>query len=118
MSFKCIDCGIDTLRLGEYPYTVHDGLWSQAKMRPDGGMLCVGCLETRIGRRLCSADFDGASHARVRYESQERDLAQLLALTGTPESVLRNRMFGIFRMQSQRLRDRLGPLAKPAELCT
>lgn len=33
-------------------------IWLQAGMIYDGGMLCIGCLETRIGRQLTRSDFD------------------------------------------------------------
>lgn len=55
----CRDCGEDTL--SDEPeaatewYMVHDGLWRAAGMR--GGHLCVGCLESRLGRQLSRADF-------------------------------------------------------------
>jgi hypothetical protein len=38
-------------------YMVHDALWKLAGMEPDGGMLCIGCLETRLGRKLVRGDF-------------------------------------------------------------
>ena len=86
-SFLCIDCGFDTqpgcLNRAEaemeitkqiaegkkdwalpYHYTsqceiyaVHDHVWDAAEMEPWGGCLCVGCLETRLGRRLTPDDF-------------------------------------------------------------
>jgi hypothetical protein len=55
--FTCLDCGVDTSGDGiaEY-YIVTDELWRSA--HPAGaGMLCVGCLERRIGRRLEPHDF-------------------------------------------------------------
>ena len=55
-NFDCVDCGVDTLY--EY-YMIHDDLWNRVagmQMQPDG-MLCVGCLEARIGRRLVQHDF-------------------------------------------------------------
>lgn len=57
----CVDCGADTLPAewggqGEY-YMVHDELWAKAGMAPNGGMLCIGCLERRIRRRLRPGDF-------------------------------------------------------------
>jgi hypothetical protein len=60
----CVDCHVDTLSAEpgvptEY-YSVHDALWAQAGMGPVDGMLCVGCLESRIGRRLNRADFTDA----------------------------------------------------------
>ena len=53
-AFACLDCGRDCH--SEY-YMVDDALWARAKIAPDGGMLCVGCLESRIGRQLTRADF-------------------------------------------------------------
>jgi hypothetical protein len=50
----CHDCGADTTT--EY-YLVHDQLRASAGMAPDGGFLCVGCIETRLGRELNAADF-------------------------------------------------------------
>jgi hypothetical protein len=39
---------------------VHNDLWKAAGMMPDGGFLCIGCLETRIGRQLHPNDFTDA----------------------------------------------------------
>ena len=53
--FLCLDCGQDTCLLGEY-YMVRDEFWLAAN--PDrAGMLCIGCLERRLGRELTSSDF-------------------------------------------------------------
>jgi hypothetical protein len=38
-------------------YTVRDSVWKKAGMEEMGGCLCIGCLETRIGRRLKPKDF-------------------------------------------------------------
>lgn len=58
--FLCVDCNEDTSsRTGirEY-YMVSDSVWQQeARMPVHGGMLCIGCLETRIKRQLTPADF-------------------------------------------------------------
>lgn len=51
--FLCLDCKVDTSEIYEY-YMVKDEIW------PIGtydGMLCIGCLETRIGRELNVNDF-------------------------------------------------------------
>lgn len=56
--FDCLDCGLDTSE-GEY-YAVEDDVWLQSGLDLDGGMLCVGCLETRLGRTLVGADFKDA----------------------------------------------------------
>lgn len=50
-TYLCVDCKIDTCYADEY-YMVHDLLWPKLD-----GMLCVGCLEARIGRELVPADF-------------------------------------------------------------
>ena len=38
-------------------YTVRAAVWQKAGMAEDGGCLCIGCLETRLGRRLKPKDF-------------------------------------------------------------
>jgi hypothetical protein len=74
MSAFCKDCGIDTEpwpphRGTQEHYVVKDHIWQQAgmplgKMDSDnylaitgGGILCVGCLEKRLGRLLTIDDF-------------------------------------------------------------
>lgn len=52
----CVDCGVDCLAINEY-YMVTDGCWKRAKMTPRGGMLCIGCLEDRLGKKLTSRNF-------------------------------------------------------------
>ena len=53
--FLCLDCKVSTLFTNEY-YMVNDSLWTAANPL-DNGMLCVSCLEGRIGRELHSGDF-------------------------------------------------------------
>jgi hypothetical protein len=76
----CVDCGFDThpgdngresveaARGGRdytlnYPsfacevYTVKQEIWAASGIDPNGGCLCIGCLEKRIGRRLEPSDF-------------------------------------------------------------
>jgi hypothetical protein len=52
--FLCRDCGICTHRINEY-YMVDFDLWDAHGV--EEGMLCIGCLEQRLGRALCPADF-------------------------------------------------------------
>ena len=60
-AFHCLDCDVDTLAIREY-YVVHDELWKRANPVIEG-MLCIGCLERRLGRRLQLEDFrDVAFH--------------------------------------------------------
>jgi hypothetical protein len=39
-------------------YGVHDEVWAAAGARP-WDILCIGCLERRLGRQLNAADFTG-----------------------------------------------------------
>jgi hypothetical protein len=50
----CHDCGVDARN---ERYMVIDETWRQSGLGPHGGVLCVGCLETRLGRRLTQTDF-------------------------------------------------------------
>jgi hypothetical protein len=77
---NCIDCGYNTQpgaspralaeflinRDGQCPYTftkdsevyyVHNKVWRAAGMEPNGGCLCIGCVEKRLGRKLKPKDF-------------------------------------------------------------
>lgn len=50
----CVDCDIDTADIHEW-YMVHGDVWAQTKL--EKGCLCVGCLETRIGRLTTADDY-------------------------------------------------------------
>jgi hypothetical protein len=67
VDFSCRDCGVDTSKNGEY-YMVTNQVWSLAKL--GRGMLCIGCLESRIGRQLKPADFMDAyiNHKIIQSE--------------------------------------------------
>lgn len=64
--FKCKDCSVDTLDIAEY-YMVSNCVWAEAG--GGKGMLCVGCLEKRIGYRLHAKDFTSASINRIGFQS-------------------------------------------------
>jgi hypothetical protein len=51
--FDCFTCGRNTSEMGEY-YVVRQNLWKAYGVE---GMLCIGCFETRLGRRLTPAEF-------------------------------------------------------------
>ena len=53
--FDCVDCGAN---FDEYDYLVEDAVWAASGLKPDGGKLCIGCLERRLGRRLKRDDFE------------------------------------------------------------
>ena len=77
--FICVDCKIDTNEIAEY-YMLHNHIWYTHTTDFNGkGMLCIGCIESRLGRQLKHGDF-----------------------TCTPVNS------GLFRM-SERLKDRLWP---------
>jgi hypothetical protein len=57
--YACHDCGTDTLEILEY-YMVYDNLWQEATEKKVKGCLCIGCLETRLGRQLTNVDFINA----------------------------------------------------------
>lgn len=54
----CLDCGIHTTDIGEY-FMVQDTLWRKVCPAPRA-MMCIGCLEKRLGRELTPADFTDA----------------------------------------------------------
>lgn len=56
-SFNCLDCGVNTSAIDEY-YMVYDEVWLEANP-VDCGMLCIVCLEKRLGRLLTAKDFTG-----------------------------------------------------------
>lgn len=55
--FSCQDCGLDTM--DDNYYMVHDSLWRKAHPKLHG-MLCLPCLQRRVGRRLTLDDFTPA----------------------------------------------------------
>lgn len=65
-AFLCIDCGVDTGLIDEY-YMVHHYLWRLVVPEVEG-MLCIGCLEGRVGRRLRSGDF---THCPLNADSED-----------------------------------------------
>jgi hypothetical protein len=52
----CRDCKQDTIESGNY-YMVHDEIWAASGLSDLEDMLCLDCLEGRLGRRLTIADF-------------------------------------------------------------
>jgi hypothetical protein len=53
--WACLDCGRDVLELDEY-YMFTDEIWDQVNPSREG-MLCIACLEARLGRELAPEDF-------------------------------------------------------------
>jgi hypothetical protein len=86
---QCADCGLGTITAGEV-YMVRDELWEQAWVGrrkswhgrvPGTEILCLACLEARIGRALVASDFTaqvpsaGALHRLIRRRQQPRERA-------------------------------------------
>ncbi len=62
--FMCWDCAVCTNCTGEY-YMVDDELWKTGTIYAndicsEDVMLCIGCLENRIGGLLTKSDFTAA----------------------------------------------------------
>lgn len=72
--FECIDCGLNTMYAGEY-YMVNDAIWDAHV--GSGGMLCIGCLENRMGRILNSNDFTSAPINSINQMKSERLINRL-----------------------------------------
>jgi len=53
--FLCLDCKVNTRIIDEY-YTLFDHIWLAVNPRRNG-MLCIGCLEKRLGRMVTYEDF-------------------------------------------------------------
>lgn len=82
--FFCVDCGFDTHRC-EY-YMVHKHLWPLRRL---GGMLCIGCLEERLGFTLSPEDFTDApvNTDLGWYQRSDRLLDRLGLLTHVTSGV-------------------------------
>lgn len=53
-----MDCGKDTLESSEY-FHLKDSIWRRINPLIIG-MMCLECVEDRLGRPLCRADFSSA----------------------------------------------------------
>jgi hypothetical protein len=56
--FDCLACGTNTLHIDEY-YMVTDEVWLAVNPKRSG-MMCIGCVEARLGRELTASDFTDA----------------------------------------------------------
>lgn len=56
VAVACCDCDVDTTEIGEFDYRLRDDVWLAANGRVRG-VLCIGCVENRLGRELTEADF-------------------------------------------------------------
>jgi hypothetical protein len=83
---ECIDCGVDTMpRRGPREfYMVKTWIWDRTGLGFDGGCLCIGCLESRLGRRLRPRDFN-----RVTFRWMAEHSARLRSRLGCPQGAAR-----------------------------
>lgn len=76
MNFNCMDCKQCTSCMNEY-YMVQTEVWEQAipksKRRK---LICLGCLEKRLGRELTRADFTDAPINNI-YQNSDRMMDRL-----------------------------------------
>jgi hypothetical protein len=86
VNVRCVDCNVDLLpdtprgSQDWQQYMVHDDVWAAAGMRPNGGWLCSGCLQTRLGRYLTGRDLTAAPiNDPGRYDDTPRLAALKLA---------------------------------------
>jgi hypothetical protein len=96
-SKPCIDCGMETFPVnswesagnGGYRINVNlntaenfllwDDVWVETGLAFDGGSLCVGCTEKRLGRKLKAADFQfGNNGYNIPDLATERLLSRML----------------------------------------
>ncbi len=70
--FLCLDCRIDTGRIHEH-YFVNTDLWLSV-VGSKTGMLCISCLEGRLGRKLVASDFPNVTINNPRFESKSARL--------------------------------------------
>ncbi len=91
MEGNCKDCGFSTLaqgslvdgsKLNEY-YMVYNNIWKQAK--GGRGLLCIGCLESRLGRQLYEDDF---TDAPINFMFREQSTQRLLDALNRKRSTL------------------------------
>ena len=74
---RCLGCGLDTVAAREY-YLLHDDVWAQTGIGPSEGVLCIGCVEGHIGRRLNRWDFASAPVNDERVSTHSRRLRSRL----------------------------------------
>lgn len=70
----CVDCTEDVVA-GREMYMVTHALWRASGLPHNGGYLCIGCLEARVGRTLRGSDFtdvplNDPAHSSPRMSSR------------------------------------------------
>jgi hypothetical protein len=89
----CVDCAVGTIRAGER-YVVRNEVWKEAwagrrkpwHALPGQQVLCIGCLEKRLGRTLTTCDFTDAPINDLNSERISDRLLDRLNAGRTPPS--------------------------------
>lgn len=68
----CLDCKIDTGKITEH-YFINTNLWMRL-VGTNKGMLCIGCLEKRLGRKLIPYDFTNCYINKPKYNGMSERL--------------------------------------------
>jgi hypothetical protein len=76
--FLCLDCGVDTGRIGEH-YMLIDETWRLTGLGKIG-MLCVEHVESRIDRKLVPSDFNDSYLNRARTGMISQRLANRMGI--------------------------------------
>lgn len=75
--FNCADCGASTLHGHEY-YMLRTKVWAATRVRKRA-MLCVGCVEHRLGRLLRPDDFADVPLTHLLREGLWKASSRLLS---------------------------------------
>lgn len=74
--FLCIDCHVDTGAIYEH-YYINLETWLSV-VGSKTGMLCIGCLEKRLGRKLNKVDFTDCTLNNPKFTKQSIRLSNRL----------------------------------------
>ena len=80
--FACLDCGVDTGKINQH-YMLRDEIWAQVH-DTRVGMFCIGCVETRLGRTLVSADFAPVKINHPKVSAMSARLLDRIGPDGPP----------------------------------
>ncbi len=81
--FRCWNCNTSTLN--EH-YMVKNDVWDSGGIDRDK-LLCIGCLESRIGRELTGKDFMLVPLNYIPYPRSERLINRLQTLPECPADI-------------------------------
>lgn len=63
--FSCSDCNSNVRQISELHYMIHSSIWLTVANSSE--LLCIGCLEKRLGRYLVPKDFNDRPVNHIRY---------------------------------------------------